>query len=254
MIRLLLPLLLWLAAMPAAAANVDYCQLPGGSLTLLVVDRTSPFDTKDRALFAEGVAQVFEQLQPGDRLEAHTLGADHGASQRVFAACKPGCPEQGFVAQLLGDCREMQARRDALTVRARLVRELGALLEAREEHPASAILETLAAVRRQYPQAPARLVLYSDLLENSTQAHFGRKGVPDAEALLDKLKARQLLPDWGGAQVQVFGFGRGHDPQRRGLSPGALQSLEAFWQGYFRRAGATSIHIGSNLLRVEARQ
>lgn len=248
-----LPLLLGLAAAPLMAASTDYCQqVPGGSLTLLVVDRTSPFDAKDRALFAEGVAQVFERLQPGDRLEAHTLGADHGASQRVFAACKPGCPEQGFVAQLLGDCREMQARRDALAVRARLVRELGALLEAREEHPASAILETLAAVRRQYPQAPARLVLYSDLLENSTQAHFGRKGVPDAEALLDKLKARQLLPDWGGAQVQVFGFGRGHDVQRRGLPPEALQSLEAFWRGYFRRAGAAATHIGPNLMRADA--
>jgi hypothetical protein len=244
----LLPLLLALTVLPVGAASTDYCQLPGGSLTLLVVDRTSPFDAKDRALFAEGVAQVFERLQPGDRLEAHTLGADHGASQRVFAACKPGCPEQGFVAQMLGECRDMQARRDALAVRARLVRELGALLDAREEHAASAIIETLAAVRRQYARPPARLVLYSDLLENSAQGHFSRKGIPDAEVLLDKLKARQLLPDWGGVQVQVFGFGRGHDAQRRGLPPEGLKSLEAFWQAYFQRSGSAAVQIGSNLI------
>ncbi len=227
-----------------AAPRYDYCAMyPDVRPTLVVIDRTEPFDRLDRELVSAAMGRIFKEAVAGTRLIIHTMTEDFSTSAMVFDGCVPGCPDSDSLSSaILSECSAIVARRDTAEFRKRLADSLLALLDTSEEHGGSAIVETLAALGSQY-RGIGRLIVYSDLLENTDLARFDRIDGKSLAGLLPKLAGLHLIPALDGADVIAFGFGRAQGPDRPGLTPAALDAIRTFWIAYFGAAGAASTRI-----------
>ena len=243
--------MLILLAMPVAnifAAQQDYCSQGDGTAVLFLIDRTSAFDDQDKTSFANGVESLFNQLKTGDRLVIHTLTEDFSGSKKIFDACRPGCRDQGLMSGLLSQCRASVAKVDERRYVREVLTSVKPMIANQEEHPNSEIIETIAFMVQEYEQyKPARLVIFSDMIEHSRLAKFGHLKEKNIPALLDKLEQLGLIRPMPGVAVDVFGFGRDHSAQRQGLNALQKRNIEDFWQQYFDRARAGGLHLGRNL-------
>lgn len=232
----------------AQSFQQDYCSQSDGRPVLLLIDRTSPFDDQDKQVFAHGIDTLFRQLQAGDRLVVHTLTADFSSSDKIFDACRPGCREQGLVSGLFSECRESVARLDDRKYLRELLASIKPMIDEQEKYPASEIIETIAFMSQEYGRLqPARLVIFSDMIEHSQLARFTELEQQQIEVLLDHLQQLGLIGDMRGVSVEVFGYGRQHGSHRSGLRPEQKHNIEQFWGEYFRRAGVSEYRIGRNL-------
>jgi hypothetical protein len=230
------------------AYQQDYCSQSDGRPVLLLIDRTSPFDEQDKQVFAHGIDTLFRQLQAGDRLVVHTLTADFSSSDKIFDACRPGCREQGLVGGLFSDCRESVARLDDRKYLRDLLGSIKPMIDEQEKYPASEIIETIAFMQQEYGHLqPARLVIFSDMIEHSQLARFAYLEQQQIETLLERLERLGLVGDMHGVTVEVFGYGRHHGSSRSGLKPEQKRNIEQFWREYFRRAGVAEFRLGRNL-------
>jgi hypothetical protein len=109
--------------------------------------------------------------------------------------------------------------------------------------PGSAILEALYGVGgyMQGPTGDKKLMIYSDMLEQSAWQKFGPSiATPKARAAaLDKLAKSGHIASLKNVTVCIAGFDAGDHPSRQ---PAAVKS---FWQDYFRRARAKLAYIGT---------
>ena len=246
--QLLLLLLLLLPAKEAFAAKQDYCSQGDGKTVLLLIDRTSAFDEQDKKSFANGVDVLFKQLQTGERLIIHTLTEDFAVSKKIFDACRPGCLEQGLVSGLFSQCRSSRAKLDERRYIRDVLSSVKPMISTQEKYPNSEIIETIAFMMQEYEHfMPARLIIFSDMIEHSRLAKFGHLKEKNIPALLDKMDRLGLIKPMQGVDVEVFGFGRDHSAQRHGLKAEQKRNIEQFWQAYFKRAQATRFHLGRNL-------
>jgi hypothetical protein len=88
------------------------------------------------------------------------------------------------------------------------------------------------------------MILFSDLLENSTmlpEREFRRMPVA---SVIQRLESAGLTPRIEGANVQVFGFGRDDAPGRPPLPQGQRRRISQIWDEWFRSGGATDVEIG----------
>jgi hypothetical protein len=98
-----------------------------------------------------------------------------------------------------------------------------------------------------------RLILVSDMLENSDVTTFYTKGgirQLDVTRELAVVGNRQLFSDLHGASVYVIGAGvapPGTD-NRQYKSSGIMDTLKVFWAGYFDRSNGRLIEFGNPLL------
>lgn len=246
--NILLLLLIMIAPQSALADKQDYCEQGSGKTILFLIDRTSAFDEQDKVSFANGVDEIFSQLQNGERLIIHTLTEDFAGSKKIFDACRPGCMEQGMVSGLFSQCRASRAKVDERKYMRDMLSSMKPMIETQEKYPNSEIIETIAFVMQEYEQQkPTLLIIFSDMIEHSRLAKFGHLKDKDIAALLDKLDGLDLIKPMQGVDVEVFGFGRDHSDQRQGLKPEQKRNIEQFWTDYFKRARATGLHMGSNL-------
>ncbi len=245
MVRLLVVLLL--ASTPARAAT-DYCA-SGHSTAILLVDRTTQFDKTDRAIFLDAVGALISRLGGGDRLVGFTISGDYTDSQKFFDQCKPGCPDDGFFANLFSTCSPLAARAQARAYQTELAGALATLLREPQETKYSDIFRTVAEVTRAYSAAAAgkplaQLIMFSDLLENSTfLAERDLRRLPSAE-VGRLLTGAQLRANVAGTSVRVFGFGRDDAPGRPALPQEQRKSVQAIWEKWFRDGGAREVEVG----------
>lgn len=235
----------WISS--ASAANQDYCTQGDGSTTVLLVDRTNPYDRRDKEIFANGVAGIYDRLETGDRLIVHTLTDDFATSEKVFDACRPGCRDQGLVSGLLSQCRESVARVADRQFLQDYLNSVKPLIDRQEEYPASRVIEAVAYVVQEYDRDNlVSLVLFSDMIEHSPLARFIYLDDGDVDRLLKKVDRLGLVRPMDNIGVEIFGFGRSHGDTRDGLKPATRQNIEKFWREYFRLAGAEAVRIGGN--------
>ena len=100
-----------------------------------------------------------------------------------------------------------------------------------------------------------RIVLVSDMLENSDISSFYSRGVPRAikpEDELAKLKSKGMIADLRrvkvfviGAAVVPHGATQGHDTYR---PASVLGPLKAFWASYFQESNSQLVAFGQPLL------
>ncbi len=240
--------LLFLSLNEVLSASQDYCYQGEGKTVLFLIDRTSVFDAQDKQDFANGIDSLFKQLSTGERLIIHTLTEDFSSSDKIFDACRPGCRQQGLVDGLFSQCRESRAKVDERKYLREVLTSVKPMISTQEKYPNSEIIETVAFMMQEYEKnKPARLIIFSDLIEHSRLAKFGYLKESNIQTLLDRLDSLNLIKPMQGVDVEVFGFGRDHSAQRKGLKAELKRNIELFWQAYFNRAQARSFHLGRNL-------
>ena len=174
---------------------------------------------------------MFETLDEGDRLIAVTITDDSANNLVVFDACKPGCPPQSFIDELLGVCRRTIVRKDNFLYKVKFVQAVLPLVIHNENYPNSAIIESVLMVSRQYGGSGiAKFFIFSDLLENSRIGKFSNWIDRGAAVEVEYLRRRGLVANLEGVEVVVFGFGRGHGKLRKGLPVRQRQRVEEFWR------------------------
>jgi hypothetical protein len=227
-----------------AAQRYDYCKMLNAKVVLFLVDRTDAYDDIDKEIISSAADRILRQIEPGDRLVIHTITDDFATSQKLFDECQPGCPEAGFLDELMGTCKEAIVRRDAVSFREEYARALLPLVRDSEEHNGSAIIETLSTLSRQYADVGiSRVIVFSDLVQNSKLGNFlkmtkGQFG--QTRATIQRLGMSAHL---NGTSVVDFGFGRTQGTNRKGLTPEINSRMEAFWRAYFLDSGASSVEI-----------
>ena len=107
----------------------------------------------------------------------------------------------------------------------------------------SAILEALYGVGgyMQSPTGHKKLMIYSDMLEDSAWQKFGPNIATQKKrtAALNKLAKSGHIASLKGVTVCIAGFDDGNDGSKQ---PAAVK---AYWQEYFRRAGAILAYVGT---------
>ena len=245
----LLRLALLVALLPVGARAEEYCGY-GHATVLLLIDRTTQFDATDRAVFLDATGGVIDRLGPGDRLVAYTMTAAFTANRKIFEQCKPGCPEAGFFAGLLSACSPTLARAQLRGFTAALAGQLAAMLRAPEDTPQSDLFRTVAEVTRAYASKEdatpplRRVILFSDLLENSAMLPERELHWLSPARILARLKAAGLTPEVAGASIRVFGFGRDDGPGRPPLPQDERRRIAQAWEQWFRLGGASEVEIG----------
>lgn len=238
------------AALPGRAvraAEFDYCAASPRT-SLLLVDRTTRFDTVDQDILVRTVETFFRRQAAGERVVIAASGAAYTELRLVFNECRPGCPDEGFFGRLTSTCRAVVARSDYLSFEARFIAKLRELLLEPEEAPASdlfrAVAEATRLVEANGYAALRQFLFYSDLLEASSLFPGQTiRRMPPAD-VLRHLAELQVEPRVRGAEVRVIGFGRSDAPNRAPLPQDVRRRVEESWQRWFREGGAADVQIG----------
>lgn len=243
---LVLALLLLLGWAPGAlAARQDYCKLGTGTVALLI-DRTTPYDQQDMDILVAGLDTFVGELKTGDRLVVHTITDNPAASARMFEECVPGCPEGGGLSDwIMSSCKPTVAKAENREFRRRLAQVLVGMLKDKQAYPQSEILRTLDSVARTYRgRGLNRLIVFSDLLEHSDVLSYTALTEGQPARNLRTVAEQRLLAPLADVRVDMFGFGRGHDPGRKALPRPVENRVHDFWAFYLRDSGAAEVRIG----------
>lgn len=238
-----------------SAPKQDYCAF-GDRIVLILVDRTTAYDRRDRKIFSAGFERIVDTLQLGDKVLVQTIANDYAESETIFQRCLPGCPETGISGWLLSQCRSLQARADLTSFKRTLAGGIRQMLNKVQSHKYSDITRTLARATTTLQEIPigdqkkrqlALVILFSDLLENSVLLPWPKIVTEKPKQSLSVLKRHDILPDLDGSEVIAFGFGRHHNPRRSPLKPWMERRLRRFWTLFLRAGGAKTVSIRSRL-------
>ncbi|MDH3702338.1 MAG: hypothetical protein OEU46_13570, partial [Alphaproteobacteria bacterium] len=185
-----------------AASPQDYCAY-GERAVLILIDRTTAYDDRDRKIFASGFERIIEALQLGDKVLVQTIADDYAKSETVFQQCLPGCPDAGFSGWLTAQCRSLQARADLTHFKRTLAGSIRQLLKNRQDYEQSDIVRTIARTTDALRNLPfeknqnrklALVVLFSDLIENSALLPWPAIVNKKRKAMLAHLKDQGIEP------------------------------------------------------------
>lgn len=225
-------------------------------MVLILIDRTTAYDNRDRKIFATGFERIVDGLQLGDKVLVQTIADDYAKSETVFQQCLPGCPDAGISGWLLSQCRSLQARADLTDFKRTLAGSVRKLLKNRQDFEKSDIVRTVARTTSALRNLPfgkdqnrklALVVLFSDLIENSALLPWPAIVNKKRKAMLAHLKDQGIEPAVEGADVVAFGFGRAHNRTRSPLKPWTERRLRRFWKQYLQSGGAKSVSIRNRL-------
>ena len=245
------------------AAGADYCEY-GARTVLFLVDRTMAYDENDRRLMSEGVNKIVPRLQTGDRLVVQSITSDYVYGERTFDRCVPGCPTgTNFFSKFVGSCNTVEASADHRRFITGLTGVFRRFLAEEDEYDRSDIVRSVAGITRAIVRMQQRekrahpdderdrrlgeLYVFTDLLENSDEFPWPTIVTKEPDSLVEYMESRELLPDFQGASITVFGYGRLHDKDRNALNSPTDIRLRRFWSTYFETGGAGSYTIGNRL-------
>ncbi len=98
-----------------------------------------------------------------------------------------------------------------------------------------------------YDEPRKVLVLFSDMIEESSEYNFMREKLSDKRAnnIIEKQRKYNTLPKLSGAQVYVVGAGA---RIQGGLDAKRYMALKNFWNKYFAACGAKLVDYGGPLI------
>lgn len=216
------------------------------TLTVFMVDRSDKLSNPDQI---KTICDLLEKK-----------AAANSDGERVISVAITG---KGITMRKLMDSARRQERFFTSTMKIRKdISKMGKafstlrhdLTDKEESHDSSAILETIMHASRIFqndPMAAAdkltkkRLVIYSDMLQNSDSITFyGTKGkgfLADLDTTFSFLTKDSLMPDLQGVQTYIAGAG-GNVSDSRG------RQAEKFWRRLFHESGAEIKNYGPLLL------
>ena len=235
-----------------AQSQDEYCEY-GSRTVLFLLDRTMIYDAKDRELISEGVNRILPRLQVGDRFVLQSITSDYVMGDRAFDRCMPGCPSgTSFFSKYLGQCNSVKASADKSRFNAALGDVFRGYLREIAEYGRSDIVRSISEVTRSIarnrgPETIRRdlgeVYVFSDLLENSEDFPWPTIIAKDPNGLVKEMDSMGLVPDFQGATISVFGYGRLHDRERTALNTITDRRLRDFWSMYFEIGEAGSYSI-----------
>jgi hypothetical protein len=222
-----------------ALASETLCPVSGPTaVTAVVVDATDPASKVTQAAIRARVLAAAEALPRFGRMEVYAAGADEAQLLRpLFAKCNPG--RSTDVSQLNASPERVQRIYDE-----QFDRPLRAALQGVLDVPPSAsspILEgvqavTVSAFPPKVEELPRRLILISDLIQNSPA--YSMYGGPLDERAADT--AGEAIPaQLEGVDVQLLMIRRAAQDTLQ-TSPEFVD----FWEGWFSAAGARVSRAG----------
>lgn len=197
-----------------------------GSVTYLLIDRTD--EIKD----ISALKQLFGTLRDtfakrdGERLVVGVISGKTAESRIVMDRATPGKDMWESAIKLRKQRNEFLACLDEV--------EKG-LLQQNEKAPASAILETIIFVAdflRRDPSPTKRLIIFSDMVQNSDAVSFyGKRSNEPLEIIMARLVSEKRIPKLNGVVIDVAGAGTG-------VSEQVGFKVKEFWQRVFEQGGA----------------
>lgn len=199
--------------------------------TLILVDRTDALTPDQQTHLQERVVRIEAEIPRDQMLSVWVLSTtSEGALERVFCRCSPG-RQVGWWSD---NPRFAAVRADSLMARplATAVRRLSTGQGAHRSGITAALSEVTGLAEFQNCAGPRRIVLVSDLHENSTEwsIYRGDAGRTPLEAALTPLP-----PNLRGVPVEVVVIGRAGRGDQEGLL------LRHLWKSFLAAAGASSV-------------
>ena len=187
------------------------------SVTILLVDRTDLM--KDVPRFSRLMGVVKESIQPNERFIAAVV-TDHANSSRLLLdVVKPQSSAWKSLLKSRKETREFGQCLDEFQ---------STLAKAGERYKQSAILETLAfasEILKGDASPRKRIVLYSDMLQNSEMVSFYKPKLLDAKITLSKAKRGGLVKDLSSVNL-FFVTNSGTLGEKKD------RQIEKFWRSY----------------------
>ena len=215
------------------------CPTDPASDTVLLVDVTDPMNVAQRQDFLNQLERLKNTIPRYGRLTV--VKVDSTADrllQPVIVRCNPGIAAD--VSAVSGNPKAVQAQHDTGFSQA-LDRAFESLVRASGAET-SPILESVQSVALTQFQAhgnerrPRRLIIASDLLQNTREASFYRS-LPDADQFLASPAFRTARTDLGGVEVELWMLQR---PDSGETQPRALPDL---WTRIIEAQGGTVIRV-----------
>lgn len=224
-VRLILCLFFLIAAEGVKAESNQVCRETGdhSGIVFLLVDRSDKLI--DVSGFEQSLSAVREMVKPGERFVVGVSTGKLSETRVILDTLRPvksiwdsplkfRAQEKKFSECLDGVFTELKVQG--------------------ESHPKSAILETLHFVEevlKADKSTARRVVLYSDMVQNSDAISFINSPTLDVESLLKKIEKESLLYSFPGTNFLVAGAGIGIPDQK-------ARKIEQFWKAYFERSNA----------------
>ena len=238
----LMCLVLFQPHLPLLAAG-DECNLSGShdAITVLLIDGSDSNALDER--LDQTLHNVNNIVMPNERLLVSMIMEKRAASRIVVDIVNPA--ESVWESKLVFR-KKQKAYADCLSSIATKVPRRGAQNKvAIKKVEATAILETLSFIREVLNADQSkrkRIVIYSDMIQNSDFINFYKLGPKDTpEVLIDRTAKEGLIPNLSGAEVHVAGIGGAQtDKQAR--------FAEKYWRLFFEKAGANLRFYGPVLV------
>lgn len=209
-----------------AAAIAPTCMKLGDhtAVTVLLVDRTDLM--KDKSRFAQMISSLKESLKPGERLVATSITGRANSAKLLIDVVRP--TPSAWISKL-------KSRKEEKDFAACLTSLEAVMSEALEKHPSSSILETLAFVSQVLETdsvSHKRVIIYSDMIQNSDEVSFYKKSSINTKLMLAQAKKAGLIKSFSGVRF-YYVTNSGSLGERKD------REIEAFWKEYTAQCKGT---------------
>lgn len=204
------------------------------NLTYLMVDRSGgPTSNANLKRTFSITKQDISKKKSGERLIIGAITGKAGDTRSLMDRVKP---ENSFTESA------MKLRKKRNLFKNCIDNSLEEFIQETESHKNSAILETLKFVSEVFRSNSAkqkRLIIYSDMIQNSQALSFygkriklfGKPTNKSPETFIAVLKKNHMMPNFKDTKVFIAGTGGTVSDQRALL-------VERFWRAYFKDSGA----------------
>ncbi len=197
----------WLKPRPIERDPKTLCRSEGPSaITAILLDRTDSFMPTTKIDLETRVWNLLDQVEENHEIGLFAVDPEHGGSlDPIIKVCSPGDPKN---VDHLTQSEAIIRRNWQQKFRTPLEGELRKLLT-NKEAKSSPIMESVQLVAITHFQStqrrnvPRRLIIVSDLLQNSDAISF-YKDEPDFQRFHQSPQARGLNPDLRGVEIELW--------------------------------------------------
>lgn len=204
-------------------------------MTFLLLDRSD--EIKDTKSLEQSLNIVADAMVSEERLVVGVITGKAGETRIIMDKT---LPKEGIWES------SMKIRRGKRDFKECFDQMKNEILGTSESHKTSSILETLRFAARVIEQSDAeskRLVLYSDMIQNSGSLSFYKIAPDNPQAMLSKVESEGLSTSLTGVGVYVAGAGGN-------VSDKYARKIENFWRAYLKKSGALLKFYGPILLEL----
>ena len=205
-------------AIPECIGSGDHA-----AVTYFLLDRTD--ELKDTQNLQQTLLVLKKMIAPGERL---IVGVSAGQASETRVIMDVGRPVESIWVSKL----KLRAAEKHFDDCFKLMQDK--VVQQGEVHKTSALLETLGVVSKVLATdaaAKKRVVVFSDMIQNSQQVSFYNAPKIDAPALLKVVEKDQLVVPFKDVDAHTAGEGKGTSDEK-------ARSIEEFWKSYFSKSGA----------------